>query len=338
MDDISRRKRLILAQIVALHSGSGDPVGSKLLQEFLGGVSVSTATLRNEMAQLTELGLLEQPHTSAGRVPTVQGYRYFLNNLMTSDPLEPSEKRAIASSISEMDSDPDKASEFAADELAELSGLGAITTTPVAAEIQMNHFDLIKVGRYSIAVLGITNLGSLKSRICRTASELPTESLNAVGMILNRTMCFRSYEDLDQDDVLRQLASIGESAVYAVPVARAAAELLESASAVRVHRSGQRNLLNFREIAQDVDEVVRLFEDTDMLAELLSREGDIDCYVGDELGSGYSSLSLVIGRYRVAGGGHGGLALVGPVRMNYSRVIPRLKYYCDAMSEALAAR
>ena len=159
--DISNRKQRILAQIVALHTSSGDPVGSRLLQEFLDTVSVSTATLRSEMAQLTALGLLEQPHTSAGRVPTVEGYRYFLNNLMTAKPLSAAEKRAIQSAVDSMDPDPDRAAQAAAEHLAKLSGLGAITTTPVCADTQMIHFELVRVGRYNTAVLGITNLGVL---------------------------------------------------------------------------------------------------------------------------------------------------------------------------------
>ena len=101
---------------------------------------------------------------------------------------------------------------------------------------------------------------------------------------------------------------------------------------------GASSLLRFWELSDKVEQVVRLFEETDGLAKLLSRDGDIDCYVGSELGEAYSSLSMVIGRYRVAGGGHGGIALVGPVRMDYASVIPRLDYYCKALSEALAAR
>ena len=165
--DISHRKEMILAEIVALHTDSGDPIGSRLLQEFLRDFSVSTATLRNEMAQLTSLGLLEQPHTSAGRIPTEQGYRYYLNNLMHTKPLERSETRAIQSEVGKMDTDPDKAAEYAAESLAGLSGLGAVTSTPITTETQMSYFDLVKVGRYNIAVLGITNLGALKTRVCR---------------------------------------------------------------------------------------------------------------------------------------------------------------------------
>jgi len=131
--DISHRKQMILAEIVALHTDSGDPIGSRLLQEFLRDFSVSTATLRNEMAQLTNLGLLEQPHTSAGRVPTELGYRYYLNNLMQVKPLSRAEIKNIQDEVNKMDTDPDKAAEFAADSLAKLSGLGAITSTPMSS-------------------------------------------------------------------------------------------------------------------------------------------------------------------------------------------------------------
>ena len=163
--DISHRKQMILAEIVALHTDSGDPIGSRLLQEFLRDFSVSTATLRNEMAQLTTLGLLEQPHTSAGRIPTEEGYRYYLNNLMHAKPLDRSETRTIQNEVSKMDTDPDKAAEYAADSLASLSGLGAITSTPITTETQISYYDLVKVGRYNIAVLGVTNIGALKTRV-----------------------------------------------------------------------------------------------------------------------------------------------------------------------------
>ena len=112
--DISSRKQLILTKIVALHTSSGDPVGSHLLQEYLDNITVSTATLRNEMAQLTAMGYLQQPHTSAGRVPTEMGYRYYLNNLMRTTVPSSRERKSIADEISVMDSDPDKAAEMAA--------------------------------------------------------------------------------------------------------------------------------------------------------------------------------------------------------------------------------
>ena len=336
--DISHRKQMILAEIVALHTDSGDPIGSRLLQEFLRDFSVSTATLRNEMAQLTTLGLLEQPHTSAGRIPTEEGYRYYLNNLMQAKPLDRSETKTIQSEVSKMDTDPDKAAEYAADSLASLSGLGAITSTPITTETQISYYDLVKVGRYNIAVLGVTNIGALKTRVCRTDSELSDEDLEFIRNLLNSTLRFVSATDVTEDRQQEIIKQCGDKKEKYAEVIIAALKLLQAAGDVRVFRAGQRTLLRFPEIAGHVDEVVKLFEDTDGLAKLLSSEGNVECYVGRELGPGFDNLSMVVGRYRVAGGGHGGLAIVGPVRMNYENIVPRLSAYCKAMSEALAQR
>ncbi|MBQ3411693.1 MAG: heat-inducible transcription repressor HrcA [Oscillospiraceae bacterium] len=336
--DISNRKQLILTKIVALHTDSGDPVGSHLLQEYLDTLSVSTATLRNEMAQLTAMGLLQQPHTSAGRIPTEMGYRYFLNNLIRTIAPTSREKRSINDEIEQMDSDPDKAAEMAAVSLAKLSGLGAVTTTPVGTEMQMSYYELIKIGRYDTAVMGVTNLGAIKSRVCRTADELSVQELQKIQNALNGSLRFVSAEDVTDDLLAKVLSDMGEGNESAKTVISAAAQLLNSLGEVRVSRAGQRNLLRFWELSDKVEQVVRLFEEKDRLARLLSKDGDIDCYVGSEIGESYSALSMVVGRYRVAGGGHGGVAVIGPVRMDYTRIIPELKTFCDRMSEKLMNR
>ena len=336
--DISNRKQLILTKIVALHTDSGDPVGSHLLQEYLDTLSVSTATLRNEMAQLTAMGLLQQPHTSAGRIPTEMGYRYFLNNLIRTIAPTSREKRSINDEIEQMDSDPDKAAEMAAVSLAKLSGLGAVTTTPVGTEMQMSYYELIKIGRYDTAVMGVTNLGAIKSRVCRTEDELSVQELQKIQNALNGSLRFVSAEDVTDDLLAKVLSDTGEGNESAKTVISAAAQLLNSLGEVRVSRAGQRNLLRFWELSDKVEQVVRLFEEKDRLARLLSKDGDIDCYVGSEIGESYSALSMVVGRYRVAGGGHGGVAVIGPVRMDYTRIIPELKTFCDRMSEKLMNR
>ena len=337
--DISNRKQLILTKIVALHTSSGDPVGSHLLQEYLDNITVSTATLRNEMAQLTAMGYLQQPHTSAGRVPTEMGYRYYLNNLMRTTSPSSRERKSIADEISVMDSDPDKAAEMAAVSLARLSGLGAITTTPVGAESQMSYYELVKIGRYNTAVMGVTNLGAIKSSVCRTQDELSAGELSSIQQALNSVLRFVSAADVSKDTLERAAAMVDtEHREAARAVIDTAAELLRSSGKVQIFRAGQRNLLRFWELSDKVEQVVRLFEETDGLAKLLSRDGDIDCYVGSELGEAYSSLSMVIGRYRVAGGGHGGLAIVGPVRMDYTKIIPGLRTFCSLMSEKLVDR
>jgi heat-inducible transcriptional repressor len=237
-----------------------------------------------------------------------------------------------------MDSDPDKAAEMAAVSLAKLSGLGAVTTTPVGTEMQMSYYELIKIGRYDTAVMGVTNLGAIKSRVCRTADELSVQELTKIREALNRSLRFVSSEDVTDDLLAKILEDTDAGNESAKAVIDTAAQLLHSLGEVRVSRAGQRNLLRFWELSDKVDQVVRLFEEKDRLAKMLSKDGDVDCYVGSEIGESYSALSMVVGRYRVAGGGHGGVAVIGPVRMDYTRIIPGLKTFCDRMSEKLMNR
>ena len=164
------------------------------------------------------------------------------------------------------------------------------------------------------------------------------EDLAVIRKILNGALRFISASDVSEDIREMILMSCGDRKKDYMPVLQAAFELLARAGEVQVFRAGQGNLLRFPELADHIDEVVQLFEDKPGLAKLLSREGGNECYVGGELGEGFENLSMVISRYRVAGGGHGGLAIIGPVRMDYENIIPRLNAYSNAMSEALAAR
>ena len=129
-----------------------------------------------------------------------------------------------------------------------------------------------------------------------------------------------------------------EHSEAAKAVIETAADLLKTSGNVRIFKAGQRNLLRYWEIADKVEQVVRLYDENEGLAKLLSKDGDIDCYVGSELGESFDSLSMVVGRYRVAGGGHGGLAVIGPVRMDYTKIIPGLRTFCSLMSEKLVDR
>ena len=179
------RKRIVLSAIISMHTLDGEPVGSKTL---LGGnipLGVSSATLRNEMAQLTEIGLLEQPHVSAGRVPTAMGYQYYVHKLLRRNAVSEAERAQIKQQVDGFDTDPDRACEEAARLLGRVTGLAGIATTPEGNNLSVAHFRLIRVGRYNIAVIAVTSSGGVRTRICRTARELTDEELTRVQAMLN---------------------------------------------------------------------------------------------------------------------------------------------------------
>ncbi|MDO4565733.1 MAG: heat-inducible transcriptional repressor HrcA [Oscillospiraceae bacterium] len=334
--DISRRKRQILAQIVALYTGTGDPVGSRILSDFLEGVSVSTATLRNEMAELTRMGLLAQPHTSAGRVPTTEGYRYYVENLMSVRALAKEEREYIKSAVEAMDSDPDRAADEAARFLADMTGLAAITTTPRGGNVQISHFQTFKTGKYNIAILGVTSAGGVKTRVCRLREELSDEKLKELAAQLNSRLCFVSAEDMSEErtDEVREALGV-EKAAFA-PVASAVSAIIKSAADVRVYTEGREKLLAFPELESKLKELMELFSDAEAISAYLDPGEPLKVFVGDERGAaGFESLGVIVGRYRAQGGRHGALAVAGPVRMNYSWLIPRISCFRDEISAML---
>lgn len=333
--DISERKRVVLAAVISLHTRLGEPVGSKNLMSFIDAFSVSSATLRNEMAQLTDMGLLEQPHTSAGRVPTVEGYRYFIDNLMPARKLSEAERDSINKQISEMDTDPDKAAQEAARALSKMTGLVSIATTPKGRDMHIVHYELVRVGRYSIAVLAVTSAGGVRSRVCRTAAEMSNSELENTENSLNRKLVFVSDGVISRESAVELAQELGGAAT---PIVDAAVEILKGLTEVSVYTVGQQYLLSYPELDSCMKDILELFSRTDeMRARFEQTSEPVAVFVGDELGGGLSEMSLVVAHYRASGGLRGGLGVAGPVRMDYQFVVPRLSYFCKKISETLTA-
>ncbi len=162
---MDERKQRILGAVVSLYSDAGEPVGSGVLANYF-KMAVSSATLRNEMAALTKLGLLEQPHTSAGRVPSAKGYRYYIDNLLQqSPPLSPSAQHQIKATLASFDQEPYKLVQGAANALAKMTGYTVAVTTPRADDLCIAHFEVVQVGRYAAAVLAVTSTGGVRTRV-----------------------------------------------------------------------------------------------------------------------------------------------------------------------------
>ena len=193
MDD---RKQRVLEAIVALYTQGGEPVGSGLLCQYF-DMAVSSATLRNEMAALTKLGLLEQPHTSAGRVPSAKGYRYYLDNLMRPAPgLSARQKAEIDRIFASLDYEPEKLAAGAAKALADYSGYMVAATTPRADDLCIAHYEVVQVGRCTAAVLAVTSAGGVRTRVARLDTDLTAEDAALLAGVLNRGLTFVAPAEL----------------------------------------------------------------------------------------------------------------------------------------------
>ena len=333
MDD---RKRRVLQAVVTLYGMDGEPVGSGLLCRYFDS-AVSSATLRNEMAALTKLGLLEQPHTSAGRVPSAKGYRYYLDHMDAPAALPAAERRAIDRLFAGMDFEPDKLAQGAARALSDWAGYTVVATTPAAPDLCIAHFEVVQVGRYSAAVLAVTGAGGVRTRVARVEGGLSRADAVQLAGLLNQSLTFVSPPDLT-DGLLAQLAgSLGPRRRELWGVVQAAADLLREAARPRVYAEGIAHLLEWPELSGDLARVLELFGDEETAGRLCippRQRGDV--LLGEDLAAPIPGLSVIRKRYLAGGGLMGGLAIVGPARMPFHKLMPGLDYFALKLGQCMA--
>ena len=335
MDD---RKRRVLRAIVTLYGADGEPVGSGLLAEQFGH-AVSSATLRNEMAALTKLGLLEQPHTSAGRVPSAKGYRYYIDNLLdTGARLPAEEKRQIDLLFREMDYDPERLAESAARALADLTGYCVVATTPKSEDLCIAHYEVMQVGRYTAAVLAVTNAGGVRTRTAKLDFALRPGDAQRLSQALNTYLTFRSAADVREEQMRTAAQSLGSAVYY--PVLSAAVTLLREAGRPNVYLEGQQNLLNYAELADSFRTLMEFFSDTEAVKRYVSPKSErTTVLLGDELPEyRMPGFCIMTKRYLAGGGLTGAIGIVGPTRMPYRETIPRLEYFALLLGECMSGR
>ena len=302
------RKQRVLQAIVALYGLEGEPVGSSVLANYF-DMAVSSATLRNEMAALTKLGLLEQPHTSAGRVPSAKGYRYYLDNLLTDDqPLDRVTRARVDAVFASLDHEPEKLAQGAAKALAAISGCTAAVSTPCAEDLCIAHYEVVQVGRSAAAVLAVTTAGYVRTRVARVRTGLSRENAAALAALLNRNLTFVAPVDLST----RMLSELcGQIAPELVPVVSAAAAILQDSVKPHVFLGGEQYLLENR------SESVLL---------------------GEDLEPQIPGLCIVSDRYLVGGGLWGSIALIGPTRMPFQKLMPLLHEFADQLGEGMSGK
>ena len=265
------RKQRILEAIVALYANDGEPVGSGLLANYF-DMALSSATLRNEMAALTKLGLLEQPHTSAGRVPSAQGYRYYLDHLIDapkSGTLPEKDRRRIDDLFAAMDAEPEKLVPAATRCLADMTGCAAAATTPQAPDLCIAHFEVVQVGRYSAAVLAVTSAGGVRTRVARVDTGLTRDDAANLAQLLNRGLTFVAPQDLSPMLMASMVLAAGQRLA---PVIMAAQALVTTGPQACLE--GAQYLAKMADVRQNLGTLLEIFSDNEAATELIRPESN----------------------------------------------------------------
>lgn len=337
--NLGERKLKILSAVVELFVQTGEPVGSKALCNQL-DFSVSSATIRNEMAELSEFGLLEQPHTSAGRIPSHLGYRVYINELMNPDKVSHEEKELINGVLLSSSDHPDHLLKEASQVLASLTKFAAISTAPRGTSATVKKIQLAQTGRRSAMAILIASCGIIKSQLFRCDYDLTPEILEIFYKVLNEKFCGVQVSAITQAFIQSVAASLGELALLMSCVLNAVLGAAEDACSADIRLDGESNLLFVPEFdvnsARSIVEFLnRRRELTDLLFENRTRRTNV--LIGSESNRPeLADSSVIITHYTVGGKDCGAIAIIGPTRMNYAKTIASLEYLSGAVGKLLS--
>ncbi|MBQ9067008.1 MAG: heat-inducible transcription repressor HrcA [Clostridia bacterium] len=334
------RRQTILAAIVEQYIETGEPVGSKALLSKL-DVNVSSATIRNDMAALTKLGYIYQPHTSAGRIPTQAGYRYYVDNLMKVAELGEGDRRRIEAGVDTRSGDPEALLQKAGEALVDFTNFAALSTTPADENAYIRSIEMVPVSPKMVMVVLLTSTGILKSKPCRTDTTVDEDIVSTFREVADEHLVGRSLSDISTVMIQTLVASLGAQALSMSPLLVTVSDLVAEASQASVSLKGQSNLLGYKEYGGNLVELLNFLHQSEPLGMLVADTGGSDTGIEIRIGSEnkYKELSnstTIISHYRIGNGPSGAIGIIGPTRMDYSRLIPSIKYLSDIVSRVLS--
>ncbi|MBQ5321365.1 MAG: heat-inducible transcription repressor HrcA [Oscillospiraceae bacterium] len=332
---LSGRKQQIFFSIVENYIESGEPIGSKSLLGIFAN-AVSSATIRNDMAYLTELGLIDQPHTSAGRVPTLRGIRYYLDNLMERKVLSEKEKAQIDSIFNFSEPDSDRFLLKASDALSDMLSLAVIGRT-AKAESRIDRIELLIPAPNMFVVVLITTNKEVKSKICVSPYPISKDAVSFFCENINKYLSSAPLSAINLSYIQSVAANMGIYGLELSPLLSAIAELAKGAEEERFFIEGEANLL-IGGIAdrQILKAVKRLVESGELAAIFPESSKGTEIILGSELSSPYLTPLCIIMTHFEYGGKKGSVGLIGSVRCEYSHLIPCLEYFAESFSKHFA--
>lgn len=334
--ELALRKEKILSAVVEKYIESGEPIGSKALLTAT-GLDVSSATIRNELKALDDEGYLTQPHTSAGRIPTKKGYRYYIDNLMQPRELPPAVREHIDEALSPSAQAPEVVLSKTASLLARLCDAAAITTTPSSDEARVHRIRFVATGRHTSMAVLVTSNGMVKSRLFRCEFVLTPQLLAMFDKAVNEQFTGVRLREITKGFLQTAASAMGEMTLFVPDALIAVYEAVRSALEVSVTVTGQTNLLfsdgyDFRS-ARDV---MKFLSDSGRLSKLLNNTRSSKIYLGEESRIPELSTSAVISsRYEIAGETAGAVAVIAPLRIDYAAVRSEVDYAAASVSRAI---
>ncbi|TDY02465.1 heat-inducible transcriptional repressor HrcA [Thiohalophilus thiocyanatoxydans] len=323
---INDRAQLLLKTLIERYIQDGQPVGSRILSRE-SGMNLSPATVRNVMADLEDMGLVKAPHTSAGRVPTVRGYRLFVDNLLTVRPLRGSLIERFRDELYRID-DPEALIDRASNLLSSMTRMAGLVMLPRPGAVQLRHIEFLPLSDNRVLVILVVNDQQVQNRIIHTERSYTSSELQQAANYLNSEFAGHDLEGI-RSQVLKHMEEIRDDMHQIMQLAvQMADEVIQTSQSADYVVHGETNLMSYAEMG-DMDRMRQLFEALKTKQDILHildksihAEG-MQIFIGEESGyAAFGECSVVTSPYKMQDEVVGVLGVIGPTRMAYDQVIP----------------
>lgn len=327
--ELTDRKKTILNAIVRNYLETGEPVGSRTISKYT-DLNLSSATIRNEMSDLEEMGLIIQPHTSAGRIPSDQGYRIYVDDMLA-------EKEKEVDSMREMLLDKEEKLEnllkHVARQLADNTNYATMVSTPTMSKNKLKFLQISRVDSGNLLATIVLEGNLIKNKMIPVEEELDDATLLKLNMILNTNLGGISVENINLGLIAALKAQAGIHSEIVGHVIDAAAESIRADEELEIYTSGTNNILKYPELSDNkkASDLINTFEEKSDLTSLVesslsAAEHGIQVYIGNETPvDTMKDCSVVTATYELAEGMRGTVGIIGPKRMDYDKVVSTLK-------------
>ena len=336
---LDKRAQILLKTLIERYIAEGQPVGSRTLSRYA-GLDLSPATIRNVMSDLEELGLIASPHTSAGRVPTPLGYRFFVDSLLVIKQLGSGELHQLEDQLHP--DNPQRVIQAASQLLSQLTSFAGVVMTPRRRALTFRQIEFLRLSAKRILLIVVTPEGDVQNRVLFTQRDYTPAELVSAANFINQNYSGHSFEHI-RSRLHDELHEIRQDMIALMSAALEASNRAVTEGNEEYVISGERNLLSVHDLSQDMGrlrQLFELFEHKTSLVQILDlslRGEGVQIFIGGESGvSAPDDVSVVTSPYKVDGEVVGTVGVIGPTRMAYERVVPIVDVTAKLLSSALS--
>ena len=336
--ELGNRKRLILQAIIEDYINTAEPVGSRTISKrYLTGTS--PATIRNEMADLEDMGFIEQPHTSSGRIPSDKGYRLYVDKIMRQNTVNDAQREMIKNEFLDTLGEIDKLVKHTSKLLSQMTQYTSIVMAPQLRRTSINQIQLIRIDNATVLAVIITDAGIVKNSVLRLTQDVQSDALIRITNMLNDKLAGLGMDDIESFDLeYMRNNSFGHVEIIEQVVPELIQTLFYSDTA-DVYHDGVSNILNLPEYS-DINKArsfLNTMEEKDLLFKVLNDvKGDVNVSIGSENKlEQFKDCSLITATYKINGKTIGSVGIIGPTRMEYSKAISIVECMTNNLSDML---